>query len=617
MRGGRRGWGDLGMALSLLACFLCVLSFVDCQLLHPRGFEAARISQKNVDDASTAGLAPQMSTSPALLWRGSASLSSPGVIVCSFGFVLLGFVMGLTAQRRFLLLRPKSPANEQSWKGERTLQPLAQCRSGDGGDGAVSSAGVEGEGCAYEDGGAGKHPSGDARGADGEPGPERGAIAPCLDDGTGGMGSDSQGPVGGCDDDVREDCDVGGSSMSQVGVGGASEVCSTRGGRGNSDVDVGRSWSGEKDESTSLALSSSEPVSHVSRAVVAACSVRCDDEVIEDIRTVGGSLPSVAALSGEAEVVNGCGYQVGRIDPGASISAGMLLMAQVNPSFTCNEKLSPVLASRFSTLHRKWSSLENHILLDMKAAHHVDAMLKLAYERTRLSWASIRIKKERIITKMTESHYETLEKQFSSVLFFGIMLMLVSGGMQIWRVGLPKTVAPNCGSCVVVPPPKFLWMFEFLNSLWLCASVVSCYLKGLGRVSLSVLVLLTVPLLMTKAGVFNNFEHMVVLKLFVFGASCGGAGRIAVSGLGGSGSLWLWIWALWMALEAVLFSAAHELSRYQARREVTVGVSEGVGGGEGLETRRQSLRSLKLLIWVVVGVVVPMSAGVLPFMLHS
>lgn len=112
---------------------------------------------------------------------------------------------------------------------------------------------------------------------------------------------------------------------------------------------------------------------------------------------------------------------------------------------------------------------------------------------------------------------------------------------------------------------------------------------------------------------------MPVSKLFIgLGLVCGTAGFLAVGKLGGSRGVWLATWEAWVALHIAFSAAAHRMHRISLR------VQQGIPGGGGAAAAVDAAGSmydesggwLSVAMWLLLGLVLPLLAGTLPFRLQ-
>ena len=118
---------------------------------------------------------------------------------------------------------------------------------------------------------------------------------------------------------------------------------------------------------------------------------------------------------------------------------------------------------------------------------------------------------------------------------------------------------------------------------------------------------------------------MPFTKLFGgLGLACGLAGYAAVGKLGGSQATWVATWEAWVALHIAFSAAAHRLNRSGLRAGVQHAVVvagtaaaalDATGGGGTWPTAYESSGSgwLPVVMWVLLGLVVPVLCGTLTF----
>lgn len=94
---------------------------------------------------------------------------------------------------------------------------------------------------------------------------------------------------------------------------------------------------------------------------------------------------------------------------------------------------------------------------------------------------------------------------------------------------------------------------------------------------------------------------------------CGGAGYLAVGKLGGSRAAWLAAWEAWVALHIAFSASAHRMQRVSLRARQ----SGSTGGGTDAAVGMYDVGGgwVPAAMWGLLGVALPVLAGVLPFRL--
>lgn len=112
---------------------------------------------------------------------------------------------------------------------------------------------------------------------------------------------------------------------------------------------------------------------------------------------------------------------------------------------------------------------------------------------------------------------------------------------------------------------------------------------------------------------------MPVSKLLLgLGLVCGLAGYLAVGRLGGAGGVWLAAWEAWVALHVAFAAAAHRVHRVSLRaRQAAPGGAGGQGAAaaaaEASRMYDEGSGWLPAAMWLLLGLALPVAAGVLPF----
>lgn len=117
---------------------------------------------------------------------------------------------------------------------------------------------------------------------------------------------------------------------------------------------------------------------------------------------------------------------------------------------------------------------------------------------------------------------------------------------------------------------------------------------------------------------------MPVSKLFIgLGLICGTAGYAAVGKLGGSRPVWLAAWEAWVALHIAFSAAAHRMQRISLRAGQKPVAGPLTAGGDAAATASAVEAAagmyedagawLPVAMWGLLGVALPLLAGILPF----
>ena len=121
----------------------------------------------------------------------------------------------------------------------------------------------------------------------------------------------------------------------------------------------------------------------------------------------------------------------------------------------------------------------------------------------------------------------------------------------------------------------------------------------------------------------SDYHTMPVSKLFIgLGLLCGAAGYAAVGKLGGSRPVWLAAWEAWVALHIAFSAAAHRMQRISLRAGQRPAAGALAAGGTAATAAAVEAAAgmyedagawLPLAMWGLLGVALPLVAGILPF----
>ena len=157
--------------------------------------------------------------------------------------------------------------------------------------------------------------------------------------------------------------------------------------------------------------------------------------------------------------------------------------------------------------------------------------------------------------------------------------------------------------------------------------MLSCYIFTAGDAALGLAVLLAAPWAVYRTGLLSGLqEGLPFTRLLAgLGLGCGLAGYVAVGKLGGDSLLWLGVWEVWVALQVAFAAAAHRIFRVTAR---TAAVPAGAAAGSAVsqaaaesaaiaahDIYERSFGRLYAVMWITLGVMLPVAAGWLPFRL--
>ncbi|KAI3426217.1 hypothetical protein D9Q98_008593 [Chlorella vulgaris] len=190
----------------------------------------------------------------------------------------------------------------------------------------------------------------------------------------------------------------------------------------------------------------------------------------------------------------------------------------------------------------------------------------------------------------------------SDTLTFGLTVMVAAGTYQLLSRGLLSSITASCGSLSGALGGRRwgLW------AAWRAAETVSCLALSIGDALLGLGVLLAAPWIVYRSGLLSDYHNMPVTKLFVgLGMICGLAGWLAVGKLGGSRGMWLATWEAWVVLHIAFSAAAHRMQRVRLQSES--------GWQDAGAMYDPDTAWLPATMWVLLGLVLPIAAGMLPF----
>jgi hypothetical protein len=182
-----------------------------------------------------------------------------------------------------------------------------------------------------------------------------------------------------------------------------------------------------------------------------------------------------------------------------------------------------------------------------KATYSMQRMEHIAQEGNEIQSDMYDMKKKRYKDAELMDKSRKLGKMVVDIMFTGVACMVLSGGMSAWYMD-KFSMNRSCMYTQHQATWGGLFMsMGLMSDLMMFSSLAWCYITYYIRVVQACLVLLATPFILSKIGMFHNWEEFPVFKVTLScSILCGISGTYAVQWLGGHGFLWLALWQVWI-----------------------------------------------------------------------
>ncbi|KAJ3700288.1 hypothetical protein LUZ61_003993 [Rhynchospora tenuis] len=237
--------------------------------------------------------------------------------------------------------------------------------------------------------------------------------------------------------------------------------------------------------------------------------------------------------------------------------------------------------------------------LELSSYSHMLERVKM-----RMGMAKALFKEEKLKNQMQDARFSELVKSFIDVLVTGLIIMSVCFGYGTYVFSYER-ITEVTESCSAISKGSNSWwvpkQVSSFNSGWL---FFRCHVVALTRLGFGIIMFLALAWLIIQKSSVAGPNMPITFNVMLLGVFCGFTGKWCVDMLGGDGLFWLIFWEM-LCLIHFLGNAFPSTIYRMLHGPVSV--------SQGIEVVKRSYWIRRYVLYAILLVVLPVSAGLLPF----